>query len=305
MTVGTLPAAERRRRIRGDGLRFRVGPFLVSLQSPFGAVLHAVELLYAEQPLEPDGPGAHFQIRVDAPTIWRRLMRPQAQFYLDGRTPFIPLPAGMSALVFEAGLNWCIGTHANQYIVVHAATLERDGVGLVMPARPGSGKSTLCAALVARGWRLLSDEFALIEPQTGLLRPVPRPIALKDGSIGLIREWWPEAVAGAPMLNNEGQRVAYFRAPPSSVAASATRCEPRIVLIPMYRAGAPLTARPLSRAQTTLHLGDSSFNYNLHGRLGFTRLTEIADRGGAVELEYSALADGVAFVDRLLEERRG
>jgi predicted ATPase len=30
---------------------------------------------------------------------------------------------------------------------------------VILPAPPGSGKSTLCAALVTRGWRLLSDEL--------------------------------------------------------------------------------------------------------------------------------------------------
>lgn len=39
----------------------------------------------------------------------------------------------------------------------------------------GAGKSTLCAALCADGWRLLSDEMALIEPDTGRLRGMGRP----------------------------------------------------------------------------------------------------------------------------------
>ena len=81
--------------------------------------------------------------------------------------------------MLEAGLNWCIGNLAHQYLVIHSATLERGGRALLMPAPPGSGKSTLCAALITRGWRLLSDEFALVDPATGLLVPVPRPVALK------------------------------------------------------------------------------------------------------------------------------
>jgi predicted ATPase len=32
--------------------------------------------------------------------------------------------------------------------------VERDGHALILPAMPGSGKSTLTAALVQRGWRL-------------------------------------------------------------------------------------------------------------------------------------------------------
>jgi hypothetical protein len=42
--------------------------------------------------------------------------------------------------------------------------LERGGRALLLPAPSGSGKSTLCAGLAFNGWRLLSDELALLDP---------------------------------------------------------------------------------------------------------------------------------------------
>ena len=69
---------------------------------------------------------------------------------------------------------------------MHAAVFERDSSAVVLPGPSGVGKSTLCAALVARGWRLLSDEVAMIRPQDGLLQPYPRPISLKNESIEMI-----------------------------------------------------------------------------------------------------------------------
>ena len=64
--------------------------------------------------------------------------------------------------MFEWGLNWVVANHAHQFAIVHAAAVEKDGRGFIFPGAPGSGKSTLCAALVSRGWRLLSDEMAMI-----------------------------------------------------------------------------------------------------------------------------------------------
>lgn len=303
MTVEALPIAERRRRLRDGSLRFRVGPFSVALRSSLPAVEASVTTLYGGHPLSEDE-GAHFRIRVDAPSLLRRVFRPQAQFSLDGREPYIPLPLSMAAPMLEAGLNWCIGTHANQFVVIHSATLERDGRALLMPAPPGSGKSTLCAALVGRGWRLLSDEFALVDPATGELLPVPRPVALKDGSIDLIRAWAPDLAFGPPVLNNEGQTVAYVRPPAPSVRASDQRCTPGIIVIPRYEAGAGTTATPMTRARAVLHLADSSFNYNFHGRSGFERLCDIADAAPAVTLRYSRLDEGVAAVESLMRGAR-
>jgi HprK-related kinase A len=265
------------------------------------AVHAAIEILYASHRVEP-GTGAHFRLRIDPPSLLRRLYRAQAQFTLDDyREPFIPLPASMAATMFEAGLNWCVGNEANQFLVIHSATLERNGQAVLMPAPPGSGKSTLCAALIARGWRLLSDEFALVDPATSLLVPVPRPVALKDRSIDLIREWAPDARFGPSLVNNENQIVAYMRPPAASVQASGRRCPAGLIVIPEYAAGAQTTATPLTRARAVVHLADNSFNYNLHGRQGFECLADLADAASCVRLRYARLDEGVEAVGQLAQ----
>lgn len=267
------------------------------------AVVHdAVEVLYSGHRLEADVSGAHFNVRIDPPNLLRQAYRAQAQFTLDGhREPFIPLPASMAAPMFEAGLNWCIGNLANQFLAIHSATLERNGRALLMPAPPGAGKSTLCSGLIARGWRLLSDEFALVDPATRLLVPVPRPVALKDRSIGLISDWTDDAVFGAAVVNNEQQLVAYLRPPAASVDATELRCPAGLIIIPEYAAESNATVVAVTRARAVMHLADNSFNYNLHGREGFECLADLAEAAPCVRLRYSRLPDGVAAVDRLAQ----
>ena len=80
----------------------------------------------------------------------RRHLRPQAILRCDGRVPFKPLPMAQAMPMLEWGLNWVISSHAHDCLVLHAAVVERDGQALVLAADPGSGKSTLCAALVHR-----------------------------------------------------------------------------------------------------------------------------------------------------------
>jgi hypothetical protein len=53
-----------------------------------------------------------------------------------------------------------------------------------MTGMSGAGKSTLAALLMARGWRLMGDEFALLDPATGLIHGFPRLISLKNEAIG-------------------------------------------------------------------------------------------------------------------------
>jgi len=304
VTLADLSYTELRHRLRGEGLRARIGPFLVRINSTVPDVARSIQLLYAHHDVEQGREGAHFTVRVDPPSTIRRFIRAQVQLQLDGIQPFIPLPRSMAATMLEAGLNWSVGNLAHQFIAIHAATLERGGRALLLPAPPGSGKSTLCAALVHRGWRLLSDEFALLDPATGDLVPIPRPVALKGPSIDLLRAWSSDVVLGPAVLNNEDETVAYMRPPPESVRASHTRATPGWVLVPQFVPGARPEVEPMSRPRALMHLAGNSFNYNLHGRAGFERLASLVDRAPAARLRYSALEDGVTAVDRMTQEPR-
>lgn len=69
-------------------------------------------------------------------------------------------------------------------VAVHAAVIARDGVALLVPASSGSGKSTLTLAAAEAGADVLSDEYALIDPDTGLVTGWPRPVRVRraDGT---------------------------------------------------------------------------------------------------------------------------
>jgi len=150
----------------GPGLNLRTGLFVNRIFSTIPSVGEGLRLLYADYPLSEANGFADFYVHLDRPRGLRRWFHPQVQFRFDVATPFKPLPLQHAFPMLEWGLNWCISSHCHQYLVIHAAVVEKDGHAMILPAPPGSGKSTLCAGLVARGWRLLSDELTLIDPAT-------------------------------------------------------------------------------------------------------------------------------------------
>src|SRR3546814_19883114 len=87
--------------------------------------------------------------------------------------------------MLEWGLNWCIGLHGHRYLIIHAAAIERNGLAFILPGAPGSGKSTLTAFLVHHGWRLLSDQQALVSLQDRRLPALTPPIGLTNRPIDL------------------------------------------------------------------------------------------------------------------------
>src|SRR5262245_4807368 len=148
--------------------------------------------------------------------------------------PFKPLPRSHAFAMFEWCLNWCIESQANHYLMMHAAIIERQGSAAILAAPPGSGKSTLTAGLVSRGWRLLSDELTLIDPADGMAVPMSRPVSLKNESIDVVRDFVPEAVIGPIARDTIKGSVAHLKPPADSVNRVGERARPRWVIFPKF-----------------------------------------------------------------------
>ncbi|UMR32056.1 HprK-related kinase A [Massilia sp. MB5] len=214
LNVGSLARAELAAQLAGTGIRLRTGAFTTCLHSAIPSLAEGIALLYADYPLLTADDFADFHLQLVRPLNARRWIKPQVKLLYDRRSIFKPLPLDQAFPMFEWGLNWCVSSRANRYLIVHAAVVEKGGRALILPAPPGSGKSTLCAALVGRGgWRLLSDELTLLRLDDGLLHPLPRPVSLKNASIEIIARYVPQAVTEPPRHRyREGHGGAYARA---------------------------------------------------------------------------------------------
>ena len=245
-----------------------------------------------------------FHISLVSCTRWFRPWQPQAQFIVDERTPFQPFPPDTALPFLEWGMNWCVATNANHYLMLHAGVVGKNDQALILPAWPGSGKSTLSAALCQRGWRLLSDEFGLVQPKDGLLAPFPRLIPLKNESIAVIRDFAPDAVMGPEYPKTRKGTVCHVRPPTDSIERDQELAKPRWIVFPKYRKGASMNLRPIEKTQAFVTLSGHSFNYDLIGLRGFQTLANLIDACDCYTFEYggdleqavaqlNALADGL------------
>jgi len=299
LKVAELGLATLAGRLGSGGLSLRLPPFSVHIRSDAPSLAAQIALMYPDFEAL-DGRGFHdFHVEVRRARGWRRWVRPQAEFTFDGARSFVPLPLEQCFTMLEWGLNWCIAAHAHQYLLIHAATLERDGRAVLLPAPPGSGKSTLCAALAHRGWRLLSDELALVDMTTGLVTGMARAINLKNESIEVVRRFEPEAVMTAPVPNTNKGTVALLRPPREAVQRVLEPARPAWVVLPRYRPGAPAELREAERAAIFMALAEQSFNYDIHGARGFAALGRLVDGCQTFEFEYSALDDAIRVFDEL------
>lgn len=301
MRLGDIGQPELLILARDTGLRFAVGPFVVRLQSDVPSFLETLAAFYAPVELLSGTQPAHFHLSISRMRGLRRWVRPQVQFTVDGLHPFEPYPLDHAFPMYEWGLNWCIATTAHQHLMLHSAVVEKHGHAVILPAHPGSGKTTLCGGLVSRGWRLFSDEFGIVRHSDGMALPLPRAAPLKNDSIDLIGNFAPDLALGRRFEQTRKGTVAHMAPPQESLLRQAEGAKPRWIIFPSYRSGRKTVLSKQSSAVALTRLVNNSFNYAVTMEAGFHTLTRMVKEVDSYDLANGDLEEAVAAIDGLLE----
>ena len=305
MRVQDLSDNDIRHRLTSTGLYFRLGGFTTRVRSRYPGMAHDFRRLYG--PCEADTADAEitdFHIDLDAPTWLRRYVRRQVIADVEGPGPFIPLPADLSLLMLETAMNWCVASRIRNVLILHSAVVEKNGKAVILPGESGSGKSTLAAALVANGWRLLSDEFALIRLSDGSAMPYPRPISLKNESIARMKTLFPDGLFVGPFEDTPKGTLAYLAPPVSAVEKDRVAARVEAFIFPTFSKGAAFEADEWPKAAGLGKLSLFSVNYTLLGRPAFETLADLVDRCPIKAITYSSLDDAIGFVESMVAETR-
>ncbi len=300
MILSQLSTSELQQRLQSSELVFQTGPFVVGLQSPLPQVRQGLQELYADFPIIEERGFVDFHISLQPSKYLRRWIKPQVLCRFDGVTPFPPLSVAQSFPLFETSLNWYIYSEVFNFLIIHAGAVERNGYAVILPAKTGSGKSTLTAALTHRGWRLLTDELTLIAPSTKHIFPLARPVSLKNESIQVIKNFAPDAILGTNVSGTAKGTVAYMKPPTQSVTNMDQPASPKFVIFPLYQAQVPLTVKTLDKAEAFVLIADGLVNYPILGIEGFHTLTHVIETTECYSLIYSDLREAIAWFDTLL-----
>lgn len=201
--------------------------------------------------------------------------------------------------VFEWGLNWVVTSFIAQYLSFHAAVVEKNGVTLVLPAPPGSGKSTLCAILMLSGWRLLSDEHCLLDMETLELVPYVRPVAIKNNSITVLQTMFPDARRSRIYPHTIKGSIQYLAPTESSWTQAATRCRAVMIIFPKFQTDSGFQLTPIKEADLFNRLLRNCFNYDVFGEQSFNAVCDWLNELTAVDLIYSDSDAVLRWLDSL------
>jgi HprK-related kinase A len=206
-----------------------------------------------------------------------------------------PLPLAQGLLAAEMGMNLQMALGQRRYLLLHASVVERDGRALLMSGLSGAGKSTLAALLGARGWRLMGDEFALLDPETGLIHAFPRLVSLKNGAIDVVRKAVPRGRFGPLLKATPKGDIRHLVPGADAVARMAEPARPALLLFPRF--GFEPAERTLGPSEVFVRLTQASTNYVALGERGFEALTRLVQAVPAQAIDYPDADSAIAQVE--------
>ena len=180
----------------------------------------------------------------------------------------------------------------------HSGAVSGSRGCILLLGAPGSGKSTLIAALMNSGLTYMTDELVLLMPDTSLC-PLPISIGLKQGA-------WPLLTPAIPTLEGlpghyqpDGTEVRYLN--PPSAPFPDDHPPLRALVFPKYVAGAQTLLTPVSAAKAFHRLAMSG--YAVPGELDSRVVAALIDWVSVqecYELQVGDLKSAVSVVRELI-----
>ncbi|NED99625.1 hypothetical protein [Phytoactinopolyspora halotolerans] len=146
-------------------------------------------------------------------------------------------------------------------LLLHAGAVERAGQAVLFPGESGVGKSTLTAACLIRGFGYITDEAVALDPDTGRVTGLARPLMLTP--------WSTEALGLDPALggwsDESADKLAFTAQSIGARAVTEPVAVGHVVLVRRSGARSNPVIEPVAAGEVLAAVLAASFN---HYRLG-------------------------------------
>lgn len=155
----------------------------------------------------------------------------------------------VKSLVWAAAVN-----HHAFFLGIHAGVVGGRAGAVLLPGNPGSGKSSLTAALIHAGFRYFSDEMALLRDGDFHVLPVPLSLCIKDSGLEVLASRFPVLRELPVHLRADGKRVTYLPPPRNSLPEPGAAPPVQAIIFPSYVADASTCCRTIPKTDALQRL---------------------------------------------------
>jgi hypothetical protein len=233
-----------------------------------------------------------YSLVTDAPGPWRH------RLYIDGRRAVVHHDPAYVLGYLLWHVNRQAVSRTTDRVLLHAAGVTRDGLGIVLAAEAEGGKTTLAAGLVKRGYGYLTDEAVAIDPDSLLIRPFAKSLSIDQGSWTVLPDLKPDLSPAVRPFVREQWHVPVTAIRSDALAESVP---PRLILTPEYRAGEKTELQPLGRAETLVKLAKLTFDFRARPRRNLRVLADTLARCHCYRLVVGDLEAACELIDSAVD----
>jgi len=192
----------------------------------FGKYLHPVyEHLYVENHTAKTIVSVDF---VRSGDLW--------EIYWNGMSVEMPIPQAKLGTFLQEKMMTSTYQSQSYLIALHAASVEKNGKVIIMPAVAESGKTTLTATLLQHRFKLFSDESTSMD-HDGYVHPLPFCMNIKEGSWSVLAETYPQLSERDNHSRFDGQNIRFL--PPVNIHSGRQKASH--IIFPKYTPNAKTT----------------------------------------------------------------
>jgi hypothetical protein len=187
---------------------------------------------------------------------------------------------------------------ADYDVAFHAAMVADGDHGIMLCAPRESGKSTLAAYLIARGFGLLTDEPALLHLDTCSVSSLCLPVSLKEGSWTVLQHEWSQPASAPIHVRSDGMKIRLLY-PPLSFSAPFGRLTH--IIFPEYNSSSVTHIERLSPLHTLSLLNEGGMLLTPHlARDTFEAFLRLVCETPAYIFRYDSLQEADRLIDKVI-----
>jgi HprK-related kinase A len=149
------------------------------------------------------------------------------------------------------------------------------------------------------GWRILSDEHAMIPPNTTEVVPLCRPVSLKNESIEVIKSFSSNAVFGPVSKETHKGVVVHMKADIQADSHDPKHLQARAMIFPRYSRDDPQRLSLRRKTDSFILAAYHSFNYSLLCETGFEAMKTLIENVDCYDLVYHDLDWAVQAMEKV------
>ena len=178
------------------------------------------------------------------------------------------------------------------YYQIHGGAVVKNNIGLILPAAPGSGKTTLTVALAMNSFQCLSDDVVLIDADSLKLNPFSRNIFITEEKKGVFDGYG----INLPLRKSEWMEYGGwdFIFHPEAIQTTVD-----FIIFPKYNPAQKTELKRISKGKAIFEILKESFNIHKFRDRGVDIVHRLVGNAECFQLTVNDLNEAVKIISDL------